>query len=136
MFKNNLKIALRSLLKQKVYTLITVFGLSVGIASCILIVLFVRNEFSYDTFFADKERIYRMVLERKYPNHSTFYAVVPHSFEGVINRDFPEVEESVNVFGFQNFSMSYKNERDEVSQFDEDFVAITDTNFFKIFNFK
>ena len=136
MFKNNLKIALRSLLKQKVYTLINVFGLSVGIASCILIVLFVRNEFSYETFFADKERIYRMVLERKYPNHSTFYAVVPHSFEGVIKRDFPEVEESVNVFGFQNFSMSYKNERDEVSQFDEDFVAITDTNFFKIFNLK
>lgn len=136
MFKNNLKIALRSLLKQKVYTLINVLGLSVGIASCILIVLFVRNEFSYDTFFADKENIYRMVLERKYPNHSTFYAVVPHSFEGIIKRDFPEVEESVNVFGFPNFSLSYKNERDEVSQFDEDYVIVTDTHFLKIFNFK
>jgi len=136
MFKNNLKIALRSLLKQKVYTLINILGLSVGIASCILIVLFVCNEFSYDTFFADQERIYRMVLERKYPNHSTFYAVVPHSFEGVIKRDFPEVEESVNVFAFQNFSMSYKNERDEVSQFDEDFVISTDNNFFKVFSFK
>jgi putative ABC transport system permease protein len=136
MFKNNLKIALRSLLKQKVYTLINILGLSVGIASCILIVLFVRNEFSYDTFFADKERIYRMVLERKYPNHSTYYSIVPHSFEEVIKRDFPEVEESVNVFGFQNYSMSYKNERDEVSQFDENFVLVTDSNFFKIFSFK
>jgi putative ABC transport system permease protein len=136
MFRNNLKIALRSLLKQKIYTLINILGLSVGIASCILIVLFVRNEFSYDGFFADKENIYRMVLERKYPNHSTFYAVVPHSFEGIIKRDFPEVEESVNVFSFQNFSMSYKNERDEVSQYDEDFVISTDNNFFKVFSFK
>jgi putative ABC transport system permease protein len=136
MFKNNLKIALRSLIKQKVYSLINVLGLSVGIASCILIVLFVTNEFSYDTFFEDKERIYRMVLERKYPNHSTYYAIVPHSFEGIIKRDFPEVDESVSVFGFQNFSMSYKNERDEVSQFDEDFVIVTDSNFFKVFNFQ
>lgn len=136
MFRNNLKIALRSLLKQKIYTLINILGLSVGIASCILIVLYVRNEFSYDGFFANKEDIYRMVLERKYPNHSTFYAVVPHSFEGIIRRDFPEVEESVNVFAFQNFSLSYKNERDEVSHFDEDFVISTDNNFFKVFSFK
>ncbi len=136
MFKNNLKIALRSLLKQKIYTLINILGLSVGIASCILIVLYVRNEFSYDGFFENKQDIYRMVLERKYPNHSTFYAVVPHSFEGIIKRDFPEVEESVNVFAFQNFPLSYKNERDEVSQFDEDFVISTDNNFFKVFSFK
>ncbi len=136
MFKNNLKIALRSLLKQKVYTLINVLGLSVGITSCMLIVLFVRNEFSFDTFFADKERIYRMVLERKYPNHSTYYAVVPHSFEGVIKRSFPEVDQSVNVFGFPNFTMTYKNERDELNQFQEVFVVGTDNNFFKLFNIK
>ena len=55
MFRNNLKIALRSLLKQKIYTVINILGLSVGIASCILIVLFVRNEFSYDGFFANKK---------------------------------------------------------------------------------
>jgi putative ABC transport system permease protein len=135
MFKNNLKIALRSLLKQKVYTIINVLGLAVGIASCLLIVLFIQNEFSYDKFFTDHDRIYRMVLERKYPNHSTFYAIIPNSFEGVIRRDFPEVEESTNAFGFQNFSMSYKNERDEVSQFDEEFVIATDSNFLKVFSF-
>ncbi|MEQ1587715.1 MAG: ABC transporter permease [Cyclobacteriaceae bacterium] len=136
MFKNNLKIALRNLLKQKVYTVINVLGLAVGIASCLLIVLFIQNEFSYDKFFQDQDRIYRMVLERKYPTHSTFYSIIPNSFEGVIRRDFPEVEESTNAFGFQNFSMSYKNERDEVGQFDEDFVIATDSNFLKIFSFK
>lgn len=136
MLKNNLKVALRSLLKQKVYTIINVVGLAVGIASCLLIVLFIQNEFSYDKFFANHDRIYRMVLERKYPTHSTFYSIIPNSFEGVIRRDFPEVEESTNVFSFPNFSMSYKNERDEVNQFDEEIVLLSDTTFLKMFSFK
>jgi putative ABC transport system permease protein len=52
MLKNYLRIAIRSLIKQKVYTIINVLGLSTGIASCILIVMFVSNEFSYDSFHA------------------------------------------------------------------------------------
>jgi len=136
MLKNNLKIALRSLLKQKVYTIINLLGIAVGIASCLLIVLFIQNEFSYDKLFADHDRIYRMVLERKYPTHSTFYSIIPNSFEGVIRRDFPEVEESTNVYSFQNFSMSYKNERDEINQFDEEIVLLSDTTFLKMFSFK
>ncbi|MBK5279423.1 MAG: ABC transporter permease [Bacteroidia bacterium] len=136
MFKNNLKIAIRNLFKQKVYTFINVLGLAVGIASCLLIVLFIRNEFSYDTFFADNNRIFRMVLERKYPNHSTFYSIVPHSFEGVAKQDYPEIELSTNVFGNATFSMSYKNEHDEVKQFDEDFVLLADSTFFKMFSFE
>jgi putative ABC transport system permease protein len=135
MFKNNLKIALRSLFKQKLYTTINILGLAVGVASCLLIVLFVRNEFSYDKFFKDGDRIYRMVLERKYPNHSTFYAIIPHSFAGVALRDFPEIESATNLFGFGNFSMSYRNERDEVKQFDEDFMLIADSSFLKMFSF-
>jgi len=136
MFKNNLKIALRNLLKQKAYTLINILGLAVGVASCLLIVMFVRNEFSYDTFFKDHDRIYRMVLERKYPNHSTFYAIIPLSFQRVATLDFPEIEQSTNAFGQTNFSVSYKNEKEEVKQFDEDFVLTTDSSFFTVFSFR
>lgn len=136
MFRNNLKIALRNLLKQKVYSFINVSGLAVGVASCLLIMLFVQHEFSYDKFFRDHERIYRMVLERKYPNHSTFYATIPQSFEGVIKRDFPEVEQTTNLYSFNNFTLSYRNERDEVSQFDESNVLLSDTTFLGIFSFE
>jgi putative ABC transport system permease protein len=136
MLQNNLKIAIRSLLKQRVYTLINVLGLAVGVASCLIIVLFIRHEFSYDTFFDDHDRIYRMTLERIYPNHSTLYAVVPPSFESVARKDFPEIEESVNVFGFPVFPLVYKNEQDEIKQFDEDFVIISDSSFFKMFSFR
>src|SRR5258708_1702888 len=135
MFKNNLKIALRNLFKQKAYTLINVLGLAVGVASCLLIVLFVRNEFSYDTFFTDHDRIYRMVLERKYPNHSTLYAIIPHSFEGVAKQDFPEIEQSTRAFGQAEFPLAYKNEKDELKQFDEEFVLIADSSFLTLFPF-
>ncbi len=135
MLKNNLKIALRNLFKQKVYTFINLLGLAVGIASCLLIVLFIRNEFSYDKSVKDHDRIYRMVLERKYPTNSTFYSIVPHSFERVAKEDFSEIEESTKAFGQTKFSMSYKNDKDEVKQFDEDFVLLTDSTFFKMFGF-
>ena len=65
MFKNYLKIAFRSLLKQKIYSIINILGLSVGIASCLLIVLYVNNELSYDKFHENKDLIYKMALERK-----------------------------------------------------------------------
>ncbi len=136
MFKNNLKIAFRSLLRQRVYTLINLMGLSVGVASCLLILLFVQNEFSYDSFFKDGDRIYRMVLERKYPNHATNYSVVPHSFAAVAAKDFPEIELASVVGGFPDFNLSYKDARDEVKQFDERFTLISDSTFLKMFSFQ
>ncbi|MEO7989668.1 MAG: ABC transporter permease [Chryseolinea sp.] len=136
MFKNNFKIALRSLSKQKIYTLINVLGLAVGIASCLVIVLFVRHEFSYDKFFENGDRIYRMSLERKYPNHSTFYAVVPHSFANVAERDFAEIEESAMVFGAQEAPFSYQDEKNEVKKFNEEYTVFVDSSFFNIFSIK
>ena len=136
MLKSNFKIALRSLLKKKVYTFISILGLAAGIASCLLIVLFIQNEFSYDKSFKDHERIYRMVLERIYPNHSTYYAVVPHSYEAVASRDFPEIEASTNAFAFPDFTLTYKNEREEELSFDEDFMLAVDSSFLRVFDFE
>ena len=84
MLKNYFKIALRSLAKQKIYTSINVLGLSIGIASCFLITHYVMDEFSYDTFHAKAGEIYKLALERKYPNHSTYYAIIPHSYADIL----------------------------------------------------
>ena len=56
------KTAFRNILKSKVYSLINIIGLSIGIACCILIFLFVHKELNYDTHFKDSERIYRIKL--------------------------------------------------------------------------
>ncbi|RZJ78906.1 MAG: hypothetical protein EOO47_12395, partial [Flavobacterium sp.] len=66
MFKLNLKIALRNLWKNKGYTFINVIGLSIGMASCILIFLFIRYQLSFDEGVKNEDRIYRFVTDWKY----------------------------------------------------------------------
>jgi putative ABC transport system permease protein len=135
MFKNYLKIALRSLFKQRIYTTINVLGLSIGITSCLLITMFVKNEFSYDTFNEHADQIYKVALERKYPNHSTFYAVIPHSYAEVMTQDFPEVKSTVRMSGNINeVAVKYKNSRGEEIQFEEDYLMAADSNFFTVFS--
>ncbi|MCI0751150.1 MAG: ABC transporter permease [Flammeovirgaceae bacterium] len=137
MIRNYLKIAFRSLRKQKVYSSINIMGLSVGIASCLLIIMFVLNEFSYDSFHAKADNIYKIALERKYPNHSTNYAIIPHSYGDVIQQDFAEVESVVKMGGpFNNVVVNYKNEKDELIQFEENFLMAADSNFFNVFSIK
>ena len=137
MLKNNLKLAIRALLRQKGYAFINIAGLAVGIASCLLIALFVQNEFSYDKFFKDADQIYKMVLERKYPDHSTYYSTIPHSFASVAVKDYPEIESATLLVGpFGNTLISYKNDSDEKKEFEENFVFASDSNFFSIFSFK
>lgn len=137
MLKNYLRIAIRSLIKQKVYTIINVLGLSTGIASCILIVMFVTNEFSYDSFHTNADNIHKVVLERKYPNHSTNYAIIPHSYADVMLRDFPEITSVIKMGGpINQVVVNYKDERDEVKQFEEDFIMAADSNFFTFFSIR
>ena len=65
MFKNYLTIAFRNLLKFKSFSIINIFGLAIGIASCVLIMLFVADELSYDKFYKNSDRIYRIHTEVK-----------------------------------------------------------------------
>ena len=91
MLKNYFKVAIRSLLKRKGYTLINILGLATGMAVCLLIVLFIQDELSYDNFEKNGDNIYRVVLERKYPGRSTSYSMIPLSIGEAIQHDYPEV---------------------------------------------
>ena len=63
MIKNYLKIALRNLKKHKLYSFINILSLTVGITSCILIYLYVRQELSYDKYFKNADNIYRITTK-------------------------------------------------------------------------
>ena len=135
MIQNYLKIAIRSLLKQKIYTAINVLGLAVSITACLLIVLYVKNELSYDTFFSEGDRVYKMILERKYPNHKTFYGVIPHSFAKSMQQDFPEVERVMHLFGpNKNAVITYKVSETEIKTFEENYFLQADSSFFFFFD--
>ncbi len=135
MFQNFIKVALRSLLKQRTYSIINILGLSVGIASALLIALYVQNEFSYDKFFENADHIYKVALERKYPNHSTNYAVVPHSYSEAFAHDLPEVKQVTRLTApDNNVLVTYKNAAGEAKIFEENFISLADSNFFIFFH--
>ncbi len=135
MLKNYIKTAFRSLVKQKVYSVINIMGLAVSITACLLIVIYVKHELSYDKFFANSDRIYKMVLERKYPNHVTHYSVIPHSFAKAMQQDFPEVESTLHLFGPNKGAVvNYKVSSTEIKSFEEDYFLQSDSSFFEFFD--
>jgi putative ABC transport system permease protein len=135
MLRNYIKTAIRSLIKQKVYTGINVMGLAVSITACLLIVFYVRHELSYDNFFPAADRIYKVVLERKYPNHVTHYSVIPHSFAKAMQQDFPEVEGTLHLFGpNKNSVITYKVNDTEIKSFEENYFLQSDSSFFAFFD--
>ena len=74
--KNFLKLTYRQLLRHKGFSLINIIGLTIGLASCILIGLYISDELSYDTFHANADRIVRVTMEYARGSSSTPNAVV------------------------------------------------------------
>lgn len=131
MFKNYLKIALRNLQKNKVYSIINVLGLTLGFLCCMLIMLHVKDELSYDKFIPDHEQIYRVALERIYPDHVNFYSIIPHSFAEVMQEEIKGVEAATRIFYFGRGNViSFED-----TPYEEDFVAFVDSNFFNVIDF-
>jgi putative ABC transport system permease protein len=131
MFRNYVKVAVRSLLKRKAFTLINILGLAMGMAVCLLIVLFIRSELGYDNFHQHGDRIYRMVLDRKYPEHISSYAIIPASFGPAMQREFPEVEVATGLQDFSGPAGFFVKVGDKT--FEERHALIADSNFFRVF---
>src|SRR5690606_1012386 len=87
MFRHYFRIALRSIARHKSYTTINMLGLALGLASCIFILLIVRNELSYDQYHARAQRTYRITSLGLDYNPSVSFAVAP-----ALRNDFPELE--------------------------------------------
>ena len=135
MIRNFINVAIRSLVKQKVFSAINIIGFSTSISACLLILLYVQHETSYDKFFTKSDRIYKVALERIYPEHVTFYAVIPHSFAYAIKKDFPEVENTLLINGpFNRTMINYKVSESETKSFEENHFMMADSTFFDFFD--
>ena len=129
MIRNFIKIALRNLLKNRLYTFINVGGLAISIAVCTLILLFVQSETSYDDYHPNKENLYRLALERLYPDHVSYYAITPAAMGKQAYTDFPEVVNYTRVWKpFNEVSVQYEDQ-----SFLEPRLMAADSNFFDIF---
>jgi putative ABC transport system permease protein len=129
MLKNYLKITLRNLKRHKIFSFINIFGLSVGLAFSILILLFVRNELSYDSFHKYADRIYRISLFENYAKDDQhFNSITPGVLGPLLKSYYPEIENCIRIsreqgkvkYGSKTFMEKY---------------SLADPGFFKMFNF-
>ncbi|MBD0254408.1 MAG: ABC transporter permease [Cytophagales bacterium] len=94
MIRNYLTIALRNLLRQKLYSLIAIFGLAIGIAGCLLISLYVADELSYDQYHEKAGRVYRVVMQE---SAARGIALSSAPFAPALKQEYPEVQQAVRV---------------------------------------
>ena len=128
MFKNYFKIAVRNLLKYKVFSFINISGLAVGMACCIVIFLFVQDELSYDRYHENSEYIYRIANELTIPTGVSRSVFTGGWMAPNLINDFPEVLNAVRIQDYHGV-MSYEDKR-----FDE-FHHYADPSLLDIFTF-
>ena len=131
MFRNYFKVAFRNLLKRKGFSLINILGLATGMAVCLLIILFIQSELSFDKQHKKANDIYRVVLERSYPGRSTSYSIIPQSIGGAIKAEYPEVLESTRLFNLTGNGGFFLRIGEKT--FEEKRVLAADSNFFRVF---
>src|ERR1700760_4946954 len=98
MLRNYIKIALRNLARNKVSSIINIGGLAIGLACVLLIGMYVKDEFSYDRFFTDADRIYRVNTHEKIGNDEFVAGHTPPPIGAALTANFPEVESYTRIF--------------------------------------
>lgn len=131
MLRNYLNVAFRNLFRQRAHSLINITGLSVGIAACLVIMLYVRYELSFENFHPDADRIYRVNSHFETSGIQEEIAVSPNKVLGYAQRDAPEVEASMRMWGFSGSSQLIVKKGDR--SFYETKVNAASKDFFKVF---
>src|SRR5436853_3889073 len=128
MFKNYLKVALRNLWKNKAFSAINILGLATGLAVCLLIVLYVVDELSYDKYNVNADRIYRIDADIYFNNTQAIFAVAPDPLAPALKRDFPEIEQIARVNNQGDILIKKDNQNVKDHN-----AAFADSTFFKVF---
>lgn len=131
MFKNNLKIALRNLLQNKVYAIISILGLAIGISGSTLITLYVGDELAYDSWHENSDRIYRLTTVLDF-NGKMDVGVSNYAAGPTLKQDYPEVVDFVRFYGGRGeIELSHEDRK-----FKETSIWITDSSVFDVFTYE
>lgn len=135
MLLNYLKIAVRSFSSQSYYALINTVGLALGIAACILILLFVKDELDYETTFAKHETIYRLTEDFPMGTHVSRSATVPFPVKQKLMEDFPQITNAAMIFRPSSWGNSPILKLEDVEYYEDDFV-FAEQNLLEIYDFE
>ncbi|MBK7872159.1 MAG: ABC transporter permease [Saprospiraceae bacterium] len=133
MIRNYLKIAIRNLQRYKTFSFINVFGLALGTACCLYILLYIKDEYSYDEHHANADRIYRITAVLGAVDDPHLMATCSPPIPFAMKRDFPEIEEAVRFVGAVGRDQQLF--RYDGKAFYETAGAYADSTFFDIFSY-
>lgn len=122
MLLNYLKIAVRSFTRQKYYSIINTVGLALGAAACILILLFVKDELSYEHSFQNHGKIYRLTEDFPMGTHLSRSATVPFPVKNALMADFPEITNAATIFRPSSWGTSPVIKVDDINYYEDDLV--------------
>ncbi len=132
MLRNNFKIAFRNLMKYKTFSFINISGLVLGITCCLLIMLYIQFELSFDSFHEKSDRIYRVYEDiRTDTGTQRVFAPIPPPCGPALEQDYPEVLNAVRLWFWGNLEVQY-----ESRLFYEDGIFWADPDIFEMFSFK
>jgi putative ABC transport system permease protein len=130
MIKNYLLLAFNNFRKQKMFSLINILGLTVGITCCLMIFLFILNEISFDNFHKNGKDIYRVMRVGDNNGVKRNIPWVSPAYSTALQNDYPDAIQSTVRVSKDNDLISYKN-----ISFNEQDIFLTDSNFFQFFSF-
>ncbi len=134
MFKNDLIFSIKNILRFNTYSLINIFGLAIGLASFILIALYVYDELSYDKYHTKSDRIYRVTSELDFNGTGEESSSQPFPLGPSLTKDYPEyVESYVRFFNLQKSQFLVSN---ETKVFNEKRFFYCDTNVLDVFDYE
>jgi len=131
MLQNYFKVALRNLYRNKVYSAINIAGLALGVASCILIFLYVQDELSYENQFSKADRIARVAGEIEHDGQTNKFALSAPVLAPFLLKDYPELKHVTQLLPANKQTIWYKGR-----SFNEDKLIFADSAFFEIFDYK
>jgi putative ABC transport system permease protein len=134
MLSNYIKIALRQLLKNKTFSLINILGLSVGVACCTLLALFIQDEFSYEKHFNDHERVYRLYTKFTIDGKTDAFPRTSPPITKDLADLLPEIELASRLVVAPEVEQHLIRYNDK--QFYEKNGVLVDSTFFDLFNFE
>ncbi len=136
MFRNYLKTAIRSIFRERYYSLIKIVGLALGLGTSMVLLLYVSHEMSFDNFHPDIKRQYRINQTSIWdPNGGIFSSTGP-AVSIALAEEFPEIEEVMRVNTPGGNTITYQQPDGNVLAFNEGGIFAADSNFFHFFDFK
>jgi len=132
MIKNHLKTAVKMLMRNKFFSLINIIGLTLGITACLLIMMYLVNELSYERFQKNRQNIYRIAVEWGTEGNKMKFAGVMPALAPAIISQFPEVETAIRIK--EDYDAVFKDMNNQ--EIKENNVFFADQGIFRIFSFK